>query len=199
MNKLIQILIGYIEEQARQIILVSGGGDARFEFVGASREILQKILDHFLEVGGITIQVNGENIIVPVYLLDEVSVNPEGIKSGCCDDAHLTNVRNSLPYFFALIPLDKLENRSISSSTTLIGVTKLPEGQKWSEHPFIKNLIRTALESMGFKLEDFKDCIDHILKDAETLDEHLNDRVWQWRILEVLFNIGHPNNEKYDE
>jgi hypothetical protein len=167
--------------------------------VGAPIGILRQILDHFSGLGGVSVVANGENRIVPVYLLDDVSHNPEGFSSGCCDDSHLTTVRNSCPYFLALIPPHKLENRSISSSTTLIGGPQHHEVQKWSEHSLIDGLIWKALASKGCVREVFEDCVDRVLKDAETLDEHLNDRTWQWRILEVLFNVGHSNNERYDE
>lgn len=199
MNKLIQELVKYIEEQVKSVITASGGGDARFAFVGAPIEILRQTMSYFLDHGGISVTINSENRFVPVYLLDHTNNNPEGINSGICDDAHLTNVRNSCPYFLALIPSHKLENKSISTSTTKIGVTQLREGQKWGKDPLISELIESALVSRGQSLEVFNDCIENILDDAEKLDEHKNDCVWQWRILNVLFNIGNPKNDGFDE
>ena len=199
MSMLIQELVKYIEDKIRPVIRASGGGDARFEFLGAPVDILERLLDHFSRAGGISFELGGKISMVPVYLLDEVKVNPKGLDSGCCDDSHLTNVRNNCPYFLALIPPHKLENRSISTSATMIGVPRLVEGQKLNEQPLIDDLISKAIASKGHKRDIFEDCIDRVLKDAEAIDGRVIEQGCQWKIIEDLFSVGHQKNEKHDE
>lgn len=199
MNKLIEKLVLYIERQVAPAIIASGGGDLRIEFLGPPRAILREILDYFMALGGISVEVNGTIRSVPVYLLDDVAINPAGINGGLCTDAHLTHVRNSVPYLLALIPPHTLANKSIDTSTTQIGVPQLLEAHKWRQYPLIQDLIKEALASKACEFDVIENYIDHILGDAERLDEHLNDRTWQWKILEVLLNIDHPTGGGHDQ
>jgi hypothetical protein len=158
MSGIIRHIAGLLAEEVARAFARQRDAEARPIFRGLPLRMMERLLE---ELGGISglrlIAADGEVRAVPIYLVTSSVVNPQGLTSGKCTDAHLVSIRNAqdCSCFLTLLPPGVVVNESMSSSATYYGVEPSVDRGDLSEDPFVQKLIEFALERLGWSERDW--------------------------------------------
>ncbi|KAK0350539.1 hypothetical protein LTR94_028616, partial [Friedmanniomyces endolithicus] len=165
MNRLASTIADLIRDKLSQ---APGGerGEVRLIFHGPQKEILAKVFDLLAVDSEVGPKVP---ILLQLPSLAPGEENPPVGVSGCCDDTHLLNLRNSpsQPTFLALVPPGQHSMRSVTSTTDEFGVAAANNGgnvpfEDWWADEFIQKLVRVGVGQAGIQEQQQRD-------DARTL------------------------------
>lgn len=195
MSGLITFIAQFLRTEISQSFASQQIAEARPIFRGLPSRMMERLLDELGGSSGLRVSAaSGEARTVPVYLVASGVVNPSGLASGKCTDAHLVSIRNAQECrcFLTLLPPGVVVNESISSSATYYGVQPSVDRGDLSDDPFVQELIEFALERTEWsrvqKEAAFK-VVAQALIDASRHDIGAEDCALQWEVMERLFEI----------
>lgn len=196
MNRLASTIADLIRDKLSQ---TPGGehGEVRLIFHGPQKEILAKVFDLLAVDGEVGPKVP---ILLQLPSLAPGEENPPVGVSGCCDDTHLLNLRNSpsQPTFLALVPPGQHSMRSVTSTTDEFGVAAANNGgnvpfEDWWADEFIQELVRVGVGQAGIQeqqqRDDARTLVGRAASAADEMDPERTQRAAAWKVLSRLFSV----------
>ncbi|OHD02557.1 MAG: hypothetical protein A3H25_13800 [Sphingomonadales bacterium RIFCSPLOWO2_12_FULL_63_15] len=196
MNRLASTIADLIRDKLSQ---APGGehGEVRLIFHGPQKEILAKVFDLLAVDGEVGPKVP---ILLQLPSLAPGEENPPVGVSGCCDDTHLLNLRNSpsQPTFLALVPPGQHSMRSVTSTTDEFGVAAANNGgnvpfEDWWADEFIQELVRVGVGQAGIQeqqqRDDARTLVGRAASAADEMDPERTQRAAAWKVLSRLFSV----------
>ena len=193
MSAFIEYLAHYVKTELASALAAAPGQELRVFFSGPPSGILDDLFATLLAGNDLlTIQVQGHDTRLPVFVLDATVQDPERLHSSRCTANHLVKVRTSgCRVFLALIPPDELTNVSIDTTFTWVGTRSTAQNvHAWMSHPLLRQLAEAGLSKFfsGKQSEEVRNALTFALEEAWELDEPYKDQRNTWLVLRRLFD-----------
>ena len=199
----IEFLAHYLKTELASALAAAPGQELRVFFSGPPSGILDELLASLLAGNDLlTIQTEGRETSLPVFVLDATAQDPDRLSSGRCTANHLVKVRTSgCRVFLALIPPDELTNVSIDTTFIWVGTRSTAQDvNTWMSHPMLGQLAAAGLSKFfsGRQPVEASNALTFALQEAWDLDEPYKDQRHTWQVLRRLFDcqVQTPTHEE---
>lgn len=170
-------------------------GQLRAFFSGPPQSHLEELFIALVgEEQRFVIQAKGENIIVPVFLVDSKAVDPfDHSYAARCTPNYLTQIRNSSEKItLALRDLSEPTNASLETAGLPLGIKhEIRDVDTWMNSGLVNGLIKRSIQRYAFDEKVSKKAdvaMRYMLTEAWEVDERHGDKRSCWEILQTVAN-----------
>lgn len=194
MTGLNQKLLNYIRHEVRVALSKSVGSSLRLVFSSPPKSYLADLFEFITSEGvGLQVEIQGRQIEIPTYLLDNDVEDPSERKQYArCTPTYLTTIRNmDFPVWLVLQEVSANANRSLETTSVPIGIFKEIRGfEEWIAAPIVEYLVTELLREFGFDESQAKhtDTINFVLRQLWEVDEGRKEKQSIWDLFNKLFS-----------
>ncbi len=199
MKRIVELVGDHLVTKIVAAARASREGTIRFSFSGPPRDLLESLFSFLTkEHGAMRIEVDGETLDIPVFLVDADASDPtDDAMAARCTPWHLVKVRTGqqFPKFLALHHVGEPINQSLAGTQQPLGIGRdVTEARQWLQTPLVKELVeRSVQDLLGGKRDQAIDAaIEHVIEAAWEVEQRDLDRPLAWDVLVRLTEIRHP-------